>query len=149
MTWMLDTKPRLHTSYSLSGREMNLVMCPDTGPCSPANKNMPLTYSPACAHSPIHQHYKGARQPQGQLNFLLLLWSIRITARGGTHTHVKKWFRKRGRGGREGKERGCCVKERPCVIQWATVTTHQERASPSCSWDARAQSFVGRKRREY
>lgn len=29
---------------SSSGREMNLVMCPDTGPCSPANKNMPLTY---------------------------------------------------------------------------------------------------------
>ncbi len=40
---MLDTKLP-GTLASSSGREMNLVMCPDTGPCSPANKNMPLTY---------------------------------------------------------------------------------------------------------
>lgn len=40
---MLDTKlPDILASSS--GREMNLVMCPDTGPCSLANKNMPLTY---------------------------------------------------------------------------------------------------------
>lgn len=40
---MLDTKlPGILAS--LSGREMNLVTCPDTGLCSPANKNMPLTY---------------------------------------------------------------------------------------------------------
>ena len=40
---MLDTKlPGVLASSS--GREMNLVMCPDTGPRSPANKNMPLTY---------------------------------------------------------------------------------------------------------
>lgn len=40
---MLDTE-LTGALASSSGREMNLVMCPDTGRRSPANKNMPLTY---------------------------------------------------------------------------------------------------------